>query len=71
MIPHHQGAIDMAAYLENAKHPELQKLGKEIITAQSKEIEQMQNWLKEWGYSNAANPSTNMYMMPHGTMMHN
>ncbi len=48
MIPHHQGAIDMAQYLEQSTRPELQKLGKDIITAQQAEIEQMQKWLVEW-----------------------
>lgn len=51
MIAHHQGAIDMAGLIEtNAKHDELKKLGKEIISAQSKEIEMMQGWLEDWGY---------------------
>ena len=48
MIPHHQGAIDMAQYLEQSARPELQKLGKDIIIAQQAEIEQMQKWLMEW-----------------------
>lgn len=48
MIPHHQGAIDMAKYLEKSTRPELQKLGKDIISAQEAEIEQMQKWLIEW-----------------------
>ena len=48
MIPHHQGAIDMAKYLEKSDRPELQELGKNIITAQQAEIEQMQKWLKDW-----------------------
>lgn len=51
MIPHHQGAIEMAKQVENtAKHEELRSLAKEIIQAQEKEIEQMQKWQKEWGY---------------------
>lgn len=50
MIPHHQGAIDMAEYLVDAKHPELQQMGLEIITAQQSEIDQMNTWLQEWGY---------------------
>ena len=50
MIPHHQGAIDMAKYLVNAKHPELQQMGEEIIAAQQAEIDQMNEWLLEWGY---------------------
>jgi uncharacterized protein (DUF305 family) len=54
MIPHHQGAIDMAKYLVNAKHPELQKMWQDIITAQQKEIDQMKHWLTEWGYIETA-----------------
>ncbi len=50
MIPHHQGAIDMAKYLVNAKHPELQKMWQDIIIAQQKEINQMKQWLTDWGY---------------------
>lgn len=47
MIPHHQGAIDMAkALLIHGKHPELRKLSQEIITEQSYEIQVMQAWLK-------------------------
>lgn len=51
MIPHHQGAVDMAKYLTGAKHPELQKMWQDIITTQNKEIEQMKKWMKEWGYT--------------------
>ena len=51
MIPHHQGAIDMAKFLAASKHPELVKLGSDIITAQTKEIEQMKAWQKQWGYT--------------------
>jgi uncharacterized protein (DUF305 family) len=46
MIPHHQGAVDMAkVLLDHGKDPELQKLGHDIIEAQTKEIAQMQTWL--------------------------
>lgn len=48
MIPHHQGAVDMAKYLVNAKHPELQKMGQDIIIAQEKEINQMKQWMADW-----------------------
>lgn len=40
----------MAKYLVNAKHPELQKMGQDIILAQEKEIAQMKQWLRDWGY---------------------
>ncbi len=51
MIPHHQWAVDMAKYLVNAKHPELQKMGQEIISAQEKEITQMKQWMIDWWYT--------------------
>ncbi len=51
MIMHHQGAIDMAKLVEtNAKHDELKKLGQDIISAQSNEIDMMQTWQTDWGY---------------------
>ena len=52
MIPHHQGAIDMAEVLVDAKHPELREMGEEIIAAQQAEIDQMNTWLEQWWYNN-------------------
>lgn len=47
MIPHHQGAIDMAkAVLLNTKDPELRNLALGIITEQQNEIRIMQAWLQ-------------------------
>ncbi len=49
MIIHHQGAIDMAELaITNAKHQEIKDLAKEIISAQTREIEQMQSWENIW-----------------------
>lgn len=53
MIMHHQSAIDMAAPGEqNAKHQEVKDLTRAIISAQTKEIQQMKQWQKDWGYEN-------------------
>ncbi len=49
MIPHHQMAVMMASMLKNGtERPEMKKLADDIIGAQTKEIDQMRQWLKNW-----------------------
>ena len=49
MIVHHQGAVDMAhAALTSAKHQEIKDMANAIITAQTKEIAQMEAWRTAW-----------------------
>jgi uncharacterized protein (DUF305 family) len=72
MIPHHQAAVDMARSLAGSNKPELVRLGADIIAAQTKEIEQMKKWMKDWGYETSTGSSmSGMHMMSDGTMMHN
>src|SRR3989442_12766819 len=47
MVPHHQGAIDMAkALLLYTRDPEMRNLAQGIITEQQNEIRLMQLWLE-------------------------
>jgi len=50
MIPHHQGAIDMARVeLQYGKDPALKKMAEKIIADQEKEIAEMNAWLAKKG----------------------
>jgi len=49
MIPHHQGAVDMANVAqEKSKRPEIKKLAEEIIFSQDQEIAQLKQWRTAW-----------------------
>src|SRR5690606_9953158 len=62
MISHHEGAVDMAELIPTrAKHDEVKQLGEAIITAQTKEIADMKQWQRDWGYS-----TDEMMQMMHG-----
>jgi uncharacterized protein (DUF305 family) len=50
MIPHHQGAVEMAKIvLEHGTDPEVKKLAEGIIAAQEAEIKWMTEWLAKNG----------------------
>ncbi|WP_119462218.1 CopM family metallochaperone [Rhodospirillaceae bacterium SYSU D60014] len=49
MIPHHQGAIDMAKIvLEHGQDPQIKALARDIIDAQSEEIAVLEAWLASY-----------------------
>lgn len=49
MIPHHQSAIEMAEVArQESENPRIRKLAQNIVSAQEREISQMQEWRREW-----------------------
>ncbi|MBE9142384.1 DUF305 domain-containing protein [Planktothrix mougeotii] len=49
MIPHHQGAITMADLaLQRSQHPEIRTLAQSIKDSQTREIEKMATWYRQW-----------------------
>jgi uncharacterized protein (DUF305 family) len=47
MIPHHQGAIDMAkVLLAHGANPQIKAMAQKIIDDQTREIGKMETWLK-------------------------
>ncbi len=48
MVPHHQGAVEMAEVaLENAEHKEIRRLAEDIVSAQKAEIEELKGIKQE------------------------
>ncbi|TXN61489.1 DUF305 domain-containing protein [Methylobacterium sp. WL6] len=55
MIPHHQGAIDMAKVaMRRAKNPWSRQLAESIVVEQQREIDQMQGWLRSHSVTTAS-----------------
>jgi uncharacterized protein (DUF305 family) len=69
MIPHHQMAVMMANMLENTtSRQEMKNLARDIIAAQTKEIDAMQNWQAQWGYIASRQSSNGRMDMRHGNL---
>jgi uncharacterized protein (DUF305 family) len=49
MVAHHQGAIDMAkTELQDGSLSEIKQFAQKVIDDQQKEVDQLQQWEKEW-----------------------
>lgn len=71
MIPHHEGAIDMANLaLERATHPEIKILAQAILKAQTLENQEMRSWYQDWFGKNVPEQSAGFRggMMSQGGM---
>jgi uncharacterized protein (DUF305 family) len=65
MVPHHQGAVEMATIAQQrAEHPEIKQLAEAIIRSQDAEIAQMKGWRKAWFGSDQTPPMNRMPMLP-------
>ena len=71
MVPHHQGAIEMARVaLKNAEHEEIKKLSRNIISTQQAEIEELKAIKKEeFGTSKVPIEMSQEQMQGMGMMM--
>ena len=59
MIPHHQGAVEMARIvIENGTDPEVRKLAEGVVKAQEAEIAFMKTWLEKNGAGQADGTAT-------------
>jgi uncharacterized protein (DUF305 family) len=58
MVPHHQGAVEMAEVaLKNAEHEEIKQLSENIVSTQEAEIEELRS-IKKAEYGTAEVPSS-------------
>ena len=66
MVPHHQGAVEMARIAQTrAQHPEIKALADDIIKSQISEIDQMKAWRKAW-FGSDQTPSMSQMPMVEG-----
>ena len=64
MVPHHQGALEMARIAEaRSQRPEVRAMAADILRTQEAEIEQMRAWRKAWYGSDQTPPLSRMPMV--------
>lgn len=70
MIPHHQEAVDTSAYLlTRTEDPEIKEFLQSVIDVQTKEVDQMKQWYKEWFNQPYQDQGSYMQMMPNLTVI--
>ncbi|GAB2947137.1 DUF305 domain-containing protein [Micromonospora polyrhachis] len=57
MIPHHQQAVEMSNLAETRAGAEVKALAAKIKQAQAPEIQQMTDWLRQWGAPLPSSPA--------------
>lgn len=69
MIAHHQGALNMASYARSeTAREQIKILSETILSSQTKEVQQMLDWQKTWGYIDGTDPHAG-HMMEAGDGM--
>jgi uncharacterized protein (DUF305 family) len=64
MVPHHQGAVEMARIAQQrAQRPEVKGMAEEVVSAQDAEIARMKQWRKAWFGSEETPPMSKMPMV--------
>ena len=65
MVPHHQGAVEMAKIArQRGQRPEITEMAEAIVTAQEGEIAQMKTWRQQWFGSDQTPTMDRMPMVP-------
>jgi uncharacterized protein (DUF305 family) len=64
MVPHHQGAVEMAKIAQQrAERPEIKQLAEAVIRGQEAEIATMKGWRQNWFGSDQTPPLDKMPMV--------
>lgn len=64
MIPHHEGAIEMATLaLERSTRPEVLSLAQQIVTSQTHDITDMRAWYRDWFHREVPPPPEDSHTM--------
>lgn len=69
MVPHHQGAVQMAEVArQRAQRPEIKAMAEDIVKSQDAEVRRMKEWRKAWFGSDQTPPMSQMPMVEGMTM---